>query len=370
MKTPPILLSMLLIHSAFAASDRKDNTIILDPISVKNLKIESVTAARQTFESTLFTLGHLAEIPSKRAVLSTRIAGRIVDLKAYIGDEVKQGQTLAILESRQPGNPPPKIELKAPISGIIVETHIKKGQPVEPENELLDITDRSELWAIAHVPEDYVSQIDVGRVANIHIPAIGKENIQSKLLKYSTEADDKNGTLNAIFKINNSEGILRPNLRADFHFITKTKENVLSIPNSALQGTKEKPVVFVKDFEINNAFVKVPVITGESNDNFTEIIQGLFEGDDVITTGSYALNYSSPDSGISLKEALDAAHGHAHNEDGSEMTPEQRATKAKEKAAKEGKTITKSDWKTPAIIGIGFLALAAGQLYWNRKKWE
>lgn len=368
MKFQTILPSLFLVHMAMAASDRKDNTIILDKIGVENLKIESAKVTRQTFESTLFTLGHLAEVPSKRAVLSTRIAGRVIDLKAFIGDPVKQGQVLATLESRQPGNPPPKIELKASISGTIVETHIKKGQPVEPENELLDIADRSELWAIAHIPEDYVSMIPVGSTAKIYIPALGSDKLEAKLLKYDIEANHDTGTLNAIFPIPNPDGKLRPELRAEFHFITRRRENILAIPNSAIQGSQSNPVVFVKDFAIANAFLKVPVVVGESNDQYTEILRGLFEQDDVITTGSYALSYASPDSGISLKEALDAAHGHEHNEDGSEMTPEQRAANAAEKAAKEGQVVTKSDWKTPAVIAGGFMVLALAQLFWNRKK--
>lgn len=370
MKASKILLSLFLIHPAMAASDRKENTIILDKISVENLQIQSMPVGRQTFESTLFTLGHLEEIPSKRSVLSTRIPGRIVELHAFIGDEVKEGQTLAVMESRQPGNPPPRIELKAPQSGVIVETHILKGEPVEPENELLAIADHSQLWAIAHVPENSIPEIPVGSEARIHVLAKGTEKFTAKLFRYSTEANHKNSTLDAIFVIDNPKGLLRPQMATEFYFITKRRENILAVPNSAIQGNKTKPIVFVKDFELPNAFLKAPVVIGETNDEFTEIRKGLFEGDDVITNGGYALSYAAPDSGISLKEALDAAHGHEHNEDGSEMTPAQRKAREAEKATQEGKVVTKSDWKTPLTIAIGFMVLALAQLFWNRKKWD
>ena len=48
-------------------------------------------------------------------------------------------------------------------------------------------------------------------------------------------------------------------------------------------------------------------------------------GDEVVTQGSYPLSFAGNNTGISLKEALDAAHGHEHAEDGSELTPEQLA---------------------------------------------
>jgi hypothetical protein len=60
------------------------------------------------------------------------------------------------------------------------------------------------------------------------------------------------------------------------------------------------------------------------NDKFGEVTSGLTAGDEVVTTGAYSLAYAGKGS-VSLKSALDAAHGHEHNEDGSEMTAGQKA---------------------------------------------
>jgi len=63
----------------------------------------------------------------------------------------------------------------------------------------------------------------------------------------------------------------------------------------------------------------------------TEIAQKLFYIlDEVVIHGGYLLSHTNPDK-TSLKEALDEAHGHEHNEDGSEMTPAQRAAREAEK---------------------------------------
>jgi len=70
------------------------------------------------------------------------------------------------------------------------------------------------------------------------------------------------------------------------------------------------------------------VKTGRANGSQVEILSGVFPGDLVVTRGSYALGFVGSGSGVSLKEALDAAHGHEHNEDGSEMTAEQKAARA------------------------------------------
>jgi hypothetical protein len=60
------------------------------------------------------------------------------------------------------------------------------------------------------------------------------------------------------------------------------------------------------------------------NDRFVEVTAGLVAGDEVVTTGAYSLGFAGKGS-VSLKAALDAAHGHEHNEDGSEITAGQKA---------------------------------------------
>ena len=118
-------------------------------------------------------------------------------------------------------------------------------------------------------------------------------------------------------------------MRAELNIIISSREDVMAVPEDSIQGDPSSRVVYVKDFELENAFVKAPVVLGVSSGGWVEVLEGLFPGDEVVTRGSYALGFAGGGSGISLKEALDAAHGHEHNEDGSEMTPEQKAAKEK-----------------------------------------
>ncbi|MED5417883.1 MAG: hypothetical protein VYA27_04235, partial [Verrucomicrobiota bacterium] len=102
------------------------------------------------------------------------------------------------------------------------------------------------------------------------------------------------------------------------------------------------------------------------NDQYTEIISGLFAGDDVVTRGAYGLNFAKGGSGISLKEALDAAHGHEHNEDGSEMTSKQRTDRAAKKAGAQATGGTNNPVLLACIIAAGFILLGFAQYRWNK----
>ena len=315
-----LCIALLTATSAHAAEEaREQNTIILDEIAVKNLRIQTGEAEERDFESTVFAIGRIEEIPASRSVLSSRIAGRISELKAFEGDIVKAGDVLATVESRQLGDPPPSVQLKAPQSGLIVASHVRLGQPVEPSAELLDISDRSKLWAVAKIPEQEAAMTKIGTRARIHVPALGDEVIEATLTRFGVEADRQAGTVEGIFELDNSEGKLRPGMRAEFSIILETKPFVLSIPRSAIQGDPASRVIFIKDFELPNAFIRSPVVLGDENDQYIEVISGVFPGDEVVTRGSSVLSFVGGGSAMSLKDALDAAHGHEHAEDGSEL---------------------------------------------------
>ncbi len=76
-------------------------------------------------------------------------------------------------------------------------------------------------------------------------------------------------------------------------------------------------------------------LTEKLNDRFAEITSGILPGETVVTKGAYSLTFAGASS-VSLKEALDAAHGHEHAEDGSELTEAKKAEMAAKKRAASG----------------------------------
>ncbi|MES2437417.1 MAG: efflux RND transporter periplasmic adaptor subunit [Verrucomicrobiota bacterium] len=326
-----LLCSLLFAVSNTHAAESSD-TIVLDETGVKNLRIETVEVEETNFEETVFALGRIAEIPERHGVLSSRISGRVLSLETQEGDTVEKDQVLVRVESRQPGSPPPVIELKAPIGGLVVESHIRIGEPVEPDKELLDISDLTEVFAIARVPENQAAKLKPGSKAHIRVAALGDQSLEGEMIRFGTSADRESGTIDAIFKVANPGLKLRSDMRAEFSIVLSKRANVLGVPRAALQGDTSKRFVYVKHFDLPNAFIKTSVQVGEMNDRFVEIVSGLLPADEVVTRGAYSLSFAGGGS-VSLKEALDAAHGHEHAADGGELTPEKKAEMA---AAKNG----------------------------------
>ena len=318
----PFALALLLTPLIFSAEMQRT---IIDEQSATNLGIQTEVVQRRLFAETLFALGHIEPLPTKRAVVSSRINGRIIDLAVHLGQTVSQGQRIATVESLLPGNPPPRNELKAPIGGIVTSTSLLLGSPVEASSTLLEIMDLSEVYAIAQVPEDKVDQIKHDARASVQLPSVANQSFSAQFLRFGPLANEKNATLDAYFLIANQQNLLKPHARAEFSIVVEEHPNVFSIAKEAIQGEEANPFVFVADFDLPNVYLKSPIQIGRRNDTHAEILSGLFPGDRVVTKGAYPLSYVGG-AGLSLKDALDAAHGHEHNDDGSEMTPEQRAT--------------------------------------------
>jgi len=355
------LLTLFVAMSAMAADDaaRNANTVILNETGVKNLRIETVMVEESDFEESIFALGRIEVYPGFRAAISSRISGQALEVLVKHDHPIAKGDTAVIVESRQPGNPPPTVKLVAPISGLVSATYIVPGEPIEPDKVLAEILDLSKVYAIARVPEHLSGQLKAGQRARITVPAAAGRVFEADLEHLGALADSDSGTVEAAFHVENPDLILRPGMRAEFSIVLSKRAGVVSVPRSALQGDTSNRFVYVKDFDLPNAFVKTPVVVGQINDRSVEILSGLLPADEVVTQGAYSLAFAGGGS-ISLKAALDAAHGHEHNEDGSEIT-------ADSKKSAPGASQT-SDGKSPfwmIVSGVLFVLLMLSLL---RKK--
>lgn len=338
-----VLSSVLSLVSASAAAP--GGTVILTEQGVANLGLQTVTVEEADFETTTFALGRTEAIPEKRSVLSSRIPGRVIETKLTIGSFVTKGEKLVLLESRQPGDPPPAIWLTAPADGTVISVNTKLGAPVEPSDSLAGFADLKTIYLLATLPQATAGKIQQGSRARIRFPIRPDKEYTGTLLKFAacpcpdpacalgqdtsirsekSEGADLN-TAGVIFTLDNPDNQLRPGMNAECSIVMEKREGVLSVPREALQGGPANRHVYVKHMTVPNAFDRVNVSTGLSGNGRVEIVEGLMPGDEVVTRGSYSLGFTGGGGGPSLKEALDAAHGHEHNEDGSEKTPDQKA---------------------------------------------
>jgi membrane fusion protein, heavy metal efflux system len=223
------------------------------------------------------------------------------------------------------------------------------------------------MWVVAQIPEQLAAGIRPGTKARITFPAIGGEPIVAELLRFGVQANREAGAVEGVFKVSNKDGRLQPGMRAEFSIVVSSRPDVLAVPEESIQGDPAARVVYVTDFDLPNAFVRASIVVGEKSGGWVEVKEGLFPGDEVVTRGSYSLGFVGEGSGISLKEALDIAHGHKHAEDGSELKEGDKAADAEDGHDDHGEGGAPK-WLIYYAVGISIVVLLLGQMVWNSKR--
>lgn len=287
--------------------------VTLKANQVANLAIKTGKIAPAKIARTAFALGDIDADPRGESSAATRIAGRLVELKVALGDTVKKGDTLAVIESRQPGGEPAKVAITALADGTVTEVLTRLGDPVSPDAPLLRLADHTRLVAEARIPQRHVADLTPGMTLARLTPE-GGETREVTLDSFTPKADPLTGTVTARFIIDNADGALSPGRRAEFRVILSEKEFPVTVPRDAVQGEKGDLFVFIE--ETPGVYEKQPVIVGEGDER-TVAVTGPEAGEKVVTHGAYSLRYADA-SNVSLREAMDAAHGHKHGPNGEE----------------------------------------------------
>jgi len=285
-------------------------------------------------------------------------AGRVVDLKARLGDFVKKGQILLVISSpdlaaamadyqkarademlshkgwdraqllydrgaaaakdleaaqdaedkakvdvstaehrvrilgADPDHPSPLIEVRAPVSGTIVEQNVAGSEGVKSLDNspsLFTIADLSEVWVVADVFENDLGQIHVGDSAEIHLNAFSDRTFHGKVADISRLLDPNTRSAKVRIVLANSGGALRPGMFAVAKFRSRKVTDRVVVPSTAIMRLQDKDWIFLKEGDKRFRRVEVQA-DGLAPDGMQEIRDGVKSGDEVIAN---ALEFST-----------------------------------------------------------------------------
>ena len=203
----------------------------------------------------------------------------------------------------------PTIDLKAPISGTVVEVNAAAGENISADRPVFGLLDSSSVFLEARIPESKLGKLTTGLNATFEVsdapgiqwPALGDGG--GRLVFLGTTVDLQSRTAPIIYEVPNPEGRFRVGMSATVHLETKHTEQGLAIPTSALVDADGKFVAYVQIS--GETFEKRDLETGIRDDGYVQILSGLSEGERVVTKGAYAVRLASVSTSI-------PAHGHTH----------------------------------------------------------
>ena len=135
----------------------------------------------------------------------------------------------------------------APQDGIISKRYYQEGYYAKVGTALFNIADISELTAKINIPEGQISNIAVGGLADITVPAYPDDKFSGMITRISPVADMPARTFAAEVTVDNSAGKLRGGVYANVVITAEPKENALVIPMSAIVMREDQRTVFVVD---------------------------------------------------------------------------------------------------------------------------
>lgn len=180
--------------------------------------------------------------------------------------------------------------ITAPISGTIIEKDAKVGDAVKTGDTLCIVYDLSYLEMNINVDELQISSISVGQQVQITADAVPDKTYVGTVTRVSMKGTANGGTTTypVSIRIDDTDG-LRPGMNANAEIVVAEANNALVVPNAAVvRGsyvlvTKDSPSAANADtaMEAPEGFVYVPVKTGVSDDDYTQIVSGIQEGDTI-----------------------------------------------------------------------------------------
>lgn len=249
-----------------------------------DLKLVQVT--KRPLSQILGLNGEIQLLPNEQADVSVRISGNVSALYANLGDRVKEGQALAKVQSRLIGDPPPSVVIPSPMSGIIDARNVTLGQTVEPNTVLFHISNRNRLLVVANVYEEDLGKVKLGQEAYVRVLSYPKRTFLGKVILIEPNLDSVTRTVNVQIILDNKNNLLKPGMFARANLILQENKNTLTVPNAAILEANDEKFVFKRD---GNKFQRVVVQTGMSDENYTEITQGLSADDEVVVQGNRQL---------------------------------------------------------------------------------
>lgn len=180
-----------------------------------------------------------------------------------------------------------KMRILAPFDGVVGIRNVSIGDYVKDGADLVNIEDVQTLKADFRLPERLLTLVKPGQQVEIVADALPNERFGGVVDAINPRIDASGRSLEMRARLANRGGLLRPGMFARVRVIVGSRDNALLVPEEAIVPSGEDFYVFkvVGGNDGGATAQRVKVRTGVRRDAKVEIVEGLAEGDRVVTAG-------------------------------------------------------------------------------------
>lgn len=253
----------------------------LTPQQVADAGIEVVESGQARIRETLPLYGVITPNAAAVRQVSARFPGVIRSIGKDFGDAVRQGETLATVESNESLQ---VYNITAPLTGVVTARDANPGEQTG-DRVLFTVADLSTVWVELSVFPRDAGKVRLDQVVRIR-GADASAVAEGRVIWVAPFGSSANQTLTVRVSLDNAERRWAPGLYVTAEVTLAETDVALAVRNEALQTLEDNTVVFVAE---EGAFEPRPVQLGRSDSEHTEIVAGLTAGDLYVADNSFIL---------------------------------------------------------------------------------
>ena len=303
--------------------------VLLPPRAVSAIGVQTLPVKKQPLVRTLRVAGMIGEDESRHGIITALVEGRIDGLAMNCeGEQIHQRQPFANLFSRTllaaaddyqralksggadletarqnleryglvaeqiaaiPTRQPDDLHfgLIAQLSGTVVKSYVSEGQYVKAGEKLFETADLSRLWFVFSAYESDLPFIHMGQCVQVTTASLPGETLPAKIAFISPNLDEATRSAQVRVVLENREGRLRNKIYGEGALATDAGE-VLTVPRRAVLWPGNAPRVYVQ--KSAGTYEQRAVKLGRAGDTAWEVLDGLAEGERVVTAGNLLID--------------------------------------------------------------------------------
>jgi membrane fusion protein (multidrug efflux system) len=198
--------------------------------------------------------------------------------------EVAQAQ-VALARAQQA-----RMRIVAPFDGMAGIRVVDVGDYVKDGADLVNVEDTSQLWVDYRLPERYLARVRPGLAVDVRFDALPGQRFTGEVVALDAQVDANGRSVLVRARLDNRAGALRPGMFARARTTLGVRNDALAVPEEALvpQGGKQY-LIRVVDGPQGPVSQRLEARLGARVEGRVEVVDGLAEGDRVVTAGQARL---------------------------------------------------------------------------------
>ena len=217
-----------------------------------------------------------------------------IETHAVASNQLKQAQASYDMLKLQIENTRKKLsytQITSPIDGMILSKEIISGCMISNTMVPYTIMDADTIQVAIAVTEQVINTIKKGEELDILIASVKSEPFKGVVFTVSPAVDQKTLTYSILIDVQNKDYVIKPGMTGKVGILTECHENSVLVPLSSILTNDNGS--FVYTIENNHAIMK-PVLTGITNKDKVEILEGIDAGEFLVVKGQQFLSQNDP----------------------------------------------------------------------------